>query len=139
MLRTSLPLVHLANFTSPLNFLAPSFSCFPISLAHFISTLTVGTDFQLTRQFTASDVANFVALTDDANAIHTDSTAATAAGLSSPIVPGILMASLFPAIIGSNFPGAIYVSQTLKFRKYAEVGLRKLRFFSFLFFSKEIF
>lgn len=32
------------------------------------------------------------------------------------------MASLFPAIIGTAFPGAIYASQTLKFREPALVG-----------------
>jgi 3-hydroxybutyryl-CoA dehydratase len=29
---------------------------------------------------------------------------------------------MFPAIIGSNFPGALYLTQTLKFRKPALVG-----------------
>lgn len=32
-------------------------------------------------------------------------------------MPGSLCAAMFPAIIGSEFPGAIYLSQTLKFRK----------------------
>ncbi|PSC76074.1 Hydroxyacyl-thioester dehydratase type mitochondrial [Micractinium conductrix] len=34
----------------------------------------------------------------------------------------MLMASLFPAIIGSHFPGALYLSQTLKFKAPALVG-----------------
>lgn len=33
-----------------------------------------------------------------------------------------MCASMFPAIIGSNFPGAIYLTQTLKFRKPVEVA-----------------
>jgi 3-hydroxybutyryl-CoA dehydratase len=33
----------------------------------------------------------------------------------------MLLAALFPAIIGSIFPGAVYLSQTLKFKKYALV------------------
>ncbi|CAA6655520.1 unnamed protein product [Spirodela intermedia] len=33
-----------------------------------------------------------------------------------PIVHGMLVASLFPRIVASHFPGAIYVSQTLHFR-----------------------
>ncbi|KAG2482747.1 hypothetical protein HYH03_018341 [Edaphochlamys debaryana] len=32
------------------------------------------------------------------------------------------MASLFPAIIGSRFPGTVYASQTLRFRAPALVG-----------------
>ena len=37
------------------------------------------------------------------------------------VLPGMLMASLFPAIIGSHFPGALYLSQTLKFKAPALV------------------
>ncbi|XP_020572359.1 uncharacterized protein LOC110019122 [Phalaenopsis equestris] len=32
------------------------------------------------------------------------------------IVHGMLVASLFPSVISSNFPGAIYASQTLQFK-----------------------
>jgi hypothetical protein len=78
-------------------------------------------EFHSIRQFTAEDVEAFLKLTGDANSIHTDPAAAKAAGLQAPIVPGIMMASLFPAIIGTNFPGALYLSQTLKFRQPAEV------------------
>lgn len=37
-------------------------------------------------------------------------------------MPGILLASAFPAIIGSRFPGAVYASQTLKFKRPCFVG-----------------
>ena len=37
------------------------------------------------------------------------------------ILPGLLCASLFPAIIGSRCPGALYLSQSLKFRAQAVV------------------
>ena len=36
----------------------------------------------------------------------------------------MLCASLFPAIIGSAFPGALYLSQTLKFRQPALVSMQ---------------
>ena len=35
---------------------------------------------------------------------------------------GMLVSSLFGAIVGQRFPGAIYVSQTLEFRKPVYVG-----------------
>ena len=35
--------------------------------------------------------------------------------LQEPVVHGILVASMFSAIIGNAFPGSIYLSQTLKF------------------------
>jgi acyl dehydratase len=94
-----------------------------VSLAlRSLSTLVPGAEFTVQRRFSADDVAAFVSLTGDANAIHIDAGAAAAAGLAAPILPGILMASLFPAIIGSAFPGAVYASQTLKFRRPAEVS-----------------
>ena len=38
------------------------------------------------------------------------------AGFKDCLLPGMLCASLFPAIIGSAFPGAVYMMQDLKFR-----------------------
>jgi 3-hydroxybutyryl-CoA dehydratase len=94
---------------------------FPVQVRS-LASLIPGNEFHCVRQFTAEDVEAFLKITGDANSIHTDSAAAIAAGLQAPILPGIMMASLFPAIIGTNFPGAIYVSQTLKFRQPAQVG-----------------
>ncbi len=38
-----------------------------------------------------------------------------------PVLPGILLASLFPAIIGTHFPGALYLTQSLAFKAPALV------------------
>ena len=43
------------------------------------------------------------------------------AGFGGAVLPGMLCASLFPAIIGSQFPGALYLTQTLNFRQPALV------------------
>ncbi|KAH7620023.1 putative 3-hydroxybutyryl-CoA dehydratase [Nannochloris sp. 'desiccata'] len=93
---------------------------FPVQ-ARSLTSLIPGNEFHCVRQFTAEDVETFLKITGDANLIHTNSAAAIAAGLQAPILPGIMLASLFPAIIGTNFPGAIYLSQTLKFRQPATV------------------
>lgn len=61
-------------------------------------------------------------VTGDPNKIHVEKEAATAAGLEDVILPGMLCASLFPAVIARNMPGAIYLSQQLKFRSFAKVG-----------------
>ena len=90
--------------------------------ARALSSLLPGNELHCVKQFTQEDVQAFLKLTGDANSIHTDNAAAKAAGLQGPIVPGIMMASLFPAIIGTNFPGAIYLTQTLKFRQPAQVN-----------------
>lgn len=50
----------------------------------------------------------FVALTGDSNPIHRATSTA-------PIVPGLLAASLFPAIIAERHPGVLYTRQDLKF------------------------
>lgn len=74
------------------------------------------------HRFNQEDVTTFCSLTGDVNAIHTSQRAAQLAGFPNPIVPGMLIASLFPSIISSYFPGAIYMGQTLKFRHYVLVG-----------------
>ncbi|PNW75799.1 hypothetical protein CHLRE_12g560100v5 [Chlamydomonas reinhardtii] len=79
----------------------------------------VGAEASVTRAFSAEEVKHFVLLTGDANPIHASDVAAKTAGFSAPVLPGILVASLFPAIIGSQFPGTVYVSQTLRFRSPA--------------------
>lgn len=76
----------------------------------------------MSRTFSQQEATEFVRLTGDSNQIHVDLAVAAAAGFSSPILPGMLLASLFPAIIGSTFPGALYLTQTLKFRQPACVG-----------------
>ncbi|XP_019164500.1 PREDICTED: uncharacterized protein LOC109160678, partial [Ipomoea nil] len=44
------------------------------------------------------------------------------AGFSDRLVPGMLVASLFPRTIASNFPGAVYVSQMLQFKLPVYIG-----------------
>ncbi|GFR40045.1 hypothetical protein Agub_g583 [Astrephomene gubernaculifera] len=83
--------------------------------------LHVGSEASETKTFGTEAVQSFVSLTGDANPIHTDKQAALASGFAAPILPGILVASLFPAIIGSSFPGTVYLSQSLRFRAPALV------------------
>jgi len=82
--------------------------------------LSLGSVFETRRAFSASDVAQFAALTGDSNPIHSDAVrglppcapkrtltfaaqaAARKAGLDACATPGLLAASLFPAIIGSR-------------------------------------
>jgi 3-hydroxybutyryl-CoA dehydratase len=99
-----------------------------LSVSYSARHLSTGQSFGMSRVITQEDVDTFVRLTGDSNPIHST----TAADGSAPnskhaadkavIVPGMLMASMFPAIIGSSFPGALYLSQTLKFRRSAAVG-----------------
>ena len=92
------------------------------------------------RTFTREDVRTFAELTGDANPIHFDSDGevgndddASKHHHQKAIVHGALLVSMFPALVGSAFPGSKYLSQTAKFRRECDVGatvkatVRKMR------------
>ncbi|CAI5525955.1 unnamed protein product [Closterium sp. Naga37s-1] len=81
-----------------------------------------GEQWTTAHAFTAAEVAAFAHMTGDLNPIHLDARAAEAAGFAECVVHGILAASLFPALIAKHHPGAIYVSQTLRFLAPVHVG-----------------
>ncbi|KAH6755070.1 hypothetical protein C2S53_018386 [Perilla frutescens var. hirtella] len=76
------------------------------------------------RIFSMSEITEYSKLTHDYNPLHFDSECARNAGFSDTPIPGLVVASLFPRIIASHFPGAIYVKQTLEFRTPVLVGDR---------------
>lgn len=71
------------------------------------------------RTFGQQDVGTFVNLTGDQNPVHL-------AQSDSTVVPGLLVASLFPAIIGSKYPGTLYARQDLKFERPVLVCLQQV-------------
>ena len=90
------------------------------------------------RTFTREDVRTFAELTGDANPIHFNSDGEMGNDDASKhhqkaIVHGALLVSMFPALVGSAFPGSKYLSQTAKFRRECDVGatvkatVRKMR------------
>jgi len=58
----------------------------------------------------------------DDNPLHDDASFASSERFSAPVVHGMLYACMFGAIVGVRFPGAVYVSQTLNFRKPVYLG-----------------
>ena len=87
------------------------------SVAASTATLLPGASLCLERIFTAEDVHAFASLTGDSNPVHQPGGGAAGGA----IVPGMLTASMFASLIGSSFPGALYLSQTLKFKATAAV------------------
>lgn len=77
---------------------------------------------ELTRVLTAADVSNFADVVGDHNPIHLDSAYAATTPFGRPIAHGMLSASLFSSIFATQIPGAIYVSQSIKFVAPAFVG-----------------
>lgn len=86
------------------------------------STLKIGDILQQRRIFTNEDVVEYSKVTNDMNPLHFDTKCAQIAGFQAQLVHGMLVASLFPRIISSHFPGAVYVSQNLHFRQPVYVG-----------------
>jgi acyl dehydratase len=82
---------------------------------------------EMVRSYTFSDVLQYTQLVGDSNPIHRSLPSPTTTTLltqstgtkTTPIgaiVPGMLVGSIFSSIIGTIFPGSIYVHQTLDFR-----------------------
>ncbi len=84
-----------------------------------IDKIYIGQNCSIHRSFTAEEVKQFASLSLDTNPLHTDATFASKSRFGQLIVPGMLSASLFSAIIGTRLPGdgSIYLSQNLSFRK----------------------
>lgn len=72
--------------------------------------------------FTSADVATFADLTHDSNPLHSDEAFASSHQFGEPVVHGMLYACMFSAIIGQRSPGAVYLSQTLDFKKPVTLG-----------------
>jgi acyl dehydratase len=76
--------------------------------------LSVGSVLQMERVFTSSDIQAFSVVSQDKNPLHFNSETATNSQFESPVVHGMLVASMFSALVGNSIPGSIYLSQNLK-------------------------
>lgn len=91
-----------------------------------ITELTPGDRAEITRVVAQEDVAAFVGAVGDYNPVHSDPAYAAGTPFKVPIAPGIYTAGLISAVIGTQLPGpgAIYLSQSLKFLKPVTAGDR---------------
>ena len=89
-----------------------------------IDSITVGDSAQITRRVTGGDIAEFVDAVGDYNPVHADRAYAASTVFKEPIAPGIWTAGLISAVIGTRLPGpgAIYLSQDLRFLKPVKTG-----------------
>lgn len=97
----------------------PSLRCFTSATPH---VLKPGDVLRKARVFTEEDVLQYSKVSCDSNPLHADAVAARNVGFEGPLVHGMLVASLFPHIISSHFPGAVYVSQSLNFKFPVYIG-----------------
>ena len=89
-----------------------------------IADLNPGDRAELTRVVEDGDIAAFVEAVGDYNPVHSDPAYAATTPFKEPIAPGIFTAGLISAVIGTQLPGpgAIYLSQSLKFVKPVKSG-----------------
>ena len=71
------------------------------------------------RSFTLEEVKTYCSYSLDINPIHYDSQAAQNTGFENVLVPGLLVASLFGGIMGTQLPGfgTIHLHQEVSFLK----------------------
>ncbi|CAN6871293.1 unnamed protein product [Brassica oleracea var. botrytis] len=85
-------------------------------------TLKVGDILREARVHSSEDVKSYAEVSHDWNPLHFDQELARKAGFENRLVHGMLVSSMFPRIISSHFPGAVYVSQNLHFRSPVYIG-----------------
>jgi len=77
----------------------------------------IGSQFTHAFRFSQEDVAAFAHVTGDTNPLHLDADYAATTAFKRPIIHGMLGASVFTKVLGTEYPGygSIYVGQTLSF------------------------
>ena len=76
------------------------------------------------RTVTEADIEAFAAVTGDTNPVHMDEAYAAATPFKGRIAHGMLSAGFISAVLGVELPGpgAIYLSQSLRFRRPVRIG-----------------
>ncbi|WP_025763072.1 MaoC family dehydratase [Dyadobacter tibetensis] len=77
----------------------------------------VGASFEHSFRFTQEQVVQFAILTGDDNPLHLDAGYAATTPFKRPIIHGMLGATVFTKVLGTEYPGhgSIYLNQTLDF------------------------
>lgn len=88
----------------------------------FLEDLSLGQTAEMTRLVTQKDIDAFAAATGDYNPVHVDPDYAAGTVFKGPIAHGMLAAGYISALFASNFPGGIYGSQTLHFKRAIRPG-----------------
>ena len=89
-----------------------------------IAELHPGERAEMARVVEEDDIASFIDAVGDLNPVHSDVDYAATTPFKSPIAPGVFTAGLISAVIGTRLPGpgAVYLSQSLKFVKPVRAG-----------------
>jgi enoyl-CoA hydratase len=86
--------------------------------------MNIGDKASLSKVFTEEDVIKYSEISTDTNPIHLDESYAASTVFGKRIVHGMLVASMFSALIGVELPGegSIYLGQSLSFKAPVFIG-----------------
>ncbi len=89
-----------------------------------INDISVGDTARFTKTITQADVTLFAGITGDFNPLHIDHEHAKKTRFGQPVVHGALLVGLVSTVVGMQLPGpgALYVSQSLAFKKPVFIG-----------------
>lgn len=96
----------------------------PDRQGYFFEDLSVGMAAAFAKTVTDADIVLYAGLSGDTNPVHIDDEYAAATPFKGRIAHGLLTAAFISAVLGSILPGpgAIYLSQTLRFKAPVRPG-----------------
>lgn len=91
---------------------------------YYIEELSTGMEAVFAKVISDEDITAFAGVSGDTNPVHLNDVYASKTRFGGRIAHGMLSASLISAVIGTRLPGpgAIYMSQSLKFRAPVKPG-----------------
>jgi len=90
----------------------------------FFDELSIGQSAEMSRVVGAADIEAFAEVSGDNNPVHLDEDYAKATTFGERIAHGMLSGAYISAVLGTRLPGpgAIYLSQSLRFRRPVKIG-----------------
>ena len=92
--------------------------------ALYFEDISLGQTAEIAHVVTDGDIRAFAEVSGDNNPVHLDDAYAAATPFKTRIAHGMLSAGYISAVLGSRLPGpgAIYISQTMTFRRPVRIG-----------------
>ena len=92
----------------------------------FLEDLSLGQSAEIDHTVTDADIRAFAEVSGDNNPVHLDEAYAAGTPFKTRIAHGMLSAGYISAVLGTRLPGpgAIYISQTMNFRRPVRIGDR---------------
>ena len=89
-----------------------------------LEDLSIGQTAERSHTVTEATIAAFAEVSGDHNPVHLDAAFAATTAFKERIAHGMLSAAYISAVLGNDLPGpgAIYLSQTLNFRRPVKIG-----------------